>query len=118
MNPKLAHDLIREACNRREDLRWKDQKTWERCKVFEIKFEPYQGYCYIASQAFTFLVPNSEIWSTDSGAHYWNILDGEIWDLTKEQFNYDFLYDIDAKKRRKRYTKLVEELIKDIERNK
>lgn len=119
MNPQLAHDLIRKACNRREDLRWKDQAMWERVKDFQIKFAPYQGYCYIASHTFSFLTA-AEVWSTQSGSHYWNVLNGEVWDLTKEQFNYDFPYNIGGVKRRRMIlnrTKRVQELLNDIERN-
>lgn len=61
-------------------------------RLAQIKMRPYQGCCYIASHAFSQLT-GAEVWATDDGMHYWNKIDGEIWDLTKEQFNYEFIYD-------------------------
>lgn len=85
MNPKEAHDLIRAACLRRPELRWKhwprDAEVWAAVNLGN----PYTGHCYIASHAFSQLT-GAEVWATNDKRHFWNVIDGEVWDLTKEQF--------------------------------
>jgi len=97
MNPQEAHDLIRAACLRRPELAYSGTKRLldiekKRVAMRETwKKHPYKGMCYVASHVFSYLT-GAEIWATDDGMHYWNILDGKVWDLTKEQFDYEFDY--------------------------
>ena len=113
MTPDYAHDLIREACTKRPELRFHRNISKEDAQ--EIQLKPYQGFCYIASKVFSHLIPEAELWTTDNRMHYWNVIDGVVWDLTKEQFDYDFIYD-GHKVPRKPLSERAAELLLEVER--
>jgi hypothetical protein len=121
-NYKEVHDKIREACLRRPDLAQKDSywKPEQRGQTAEelglTGLKPYQGHCYVASFAFAALVPEATIHTNSDKGHYWNEVNGEIVDLTKEQFPKGFDYSDSRKVRRKfRPTKRVKELLEEVD---
>jgi hypothetical protein len=119
VNPKEAHDLIRAACLRRPELRFKHwPKNAEELKQYVP--EDYMGYCYIASHAFSQFT-GAEIWATEDRKHFWNVIDGEVWDLTKEQFRGRYVpYEQGHRVPRKNINKLparVKELINECDRS-
>lgn len=91
MKPQEAHDLIRAACLRRPELCFHDSYV-EIAKERGLSIPNYRGFCYIASHVFAILT-GAEVWASESGDHYWNRLDGKIWDLTKEQFDFEYQYE-------------------------
>ena len=61
MKPELARDLIRAACLRRPELKYKgwphvSESTLEREKTNQ---NPFRGFCYVATHAFCELVPEA-----------------------------------------------------------
>lgn len=115
------HDKIREACLRRPDLALKDS-YWSPDQVGQSKeqlglvgLRPYQGYCYVASFVFATLVPEATIHTNTDKSHYWNEVDGQIVDLTKEQFPDGFDYSDSRKVRRKfKPTKRAKALLEEV----
>ncbi len=120
MKPIEIHDNIRKVLKRRPDLRakdshWSPEKQKELSKIYgTINFPDYQGFCYVATYAFCHLVPEARPYTIDR-SHFWAQIDDEIWDLTKEQFNYDYPYHEGRKLPRKsRPTKRVQEILKEL----
>jgi hypothetical protein len=107
MRPQEAHDLIREACLRRPELSY-----WRPDERQLVMAHNYRGFCYIASQVFAYLT-GAEVWAVDTGEHYWNVLDGEIWDLTKEQFNFKYNYNGYKVPRKNKLTARAKELLEE-----
>ena len=116
MNPIEAYNLIRAACLRRPELKWKKPPSKEIIeRLQESMAEDYIGFCYIASHAFSQLT-GAEVWATKEPMHYWNVLEDQIWDLTKEQFTYDYPYEDGYRVPRKNKNKLparVKELLNE-----
>src|SRR5574342_509962 len=115
--PIEAYNSIREVLLRRTDLRFKDWKTVENLNALDDYFDnnPYMGFCYVASHAFTFLVPEATLHRHKHKFHYWNEIDGEILDLTKEQFKYEFPYSEGKRVPRKsKPTERVQEILKEL----
>lgn len=120
MKSQTAYKVIREVCLRRPDLAFKDE-SWNSFlqydeRVKNIKRLPYQGHCYVASHAFSMLVPEATIHTNNAGGHYWNEIDGEIWDLTAEQFPSGYDYSNSRKvPRKKNPTKRIRALLEEID---
>ena len=120
--PQEAHDIIREACLNRPDLMFKD-KNWKKFKhnnltklrkTMEKIVEPFQGYCYVATYAFCHLIPEARPYTIDR-KHFWAQIGDEVWDLTKEQFKFEYPYHKGRKLPRKsKPTERVKELLKEI----
>lgn len=118
----VIHDKIREACLRRPDLAQKDS-YWKPDQAGQTKEElglvglkPYQGHCYVASFAFSHLVKEATIHTNTEKTHYWNEVNGQIIDLTREQFDKGFDYSDSRKVRRKfRPTKRVKALLEELD---
>lgn len=120
MSPSEAHDLIREACMRRPELRQKDC-FYEKNKgknYYSDKFHKqlgFKGYCYVASHAFYVLVPEAKIYRSLDREHFFNKIEDEVWDLTKEQFEapLDYSQSI-CVPRKSNPTKRVQELLVEV----
>lgn len=112
MNPNKASELIRAACLRRPELRF---KTWPRVPecAESIELASFQGFCYIATMAFCAKVNKAKPWCDPGRTHFWAEIDGEIWDLTKEQFDYHYPYAQGVKTKYSN-TRRVKELLKEI----
>lgn len=111
MHPDEAYVRLREACLRRPELRYKGEDIPSNLGAIAT-LRPYQGFCYVASNAFALVVPEATIWKDPEGRHYWNQVGGDTWDLTAEQFSYEFPYLLGVKTRAK-LSNRVEELLKE-----
>lgn len=116
MKPIEAHDAIRKICWRRPELKY---KKWPEVNEAEkkYKFTTLLGYCYVASHAFSYLIPEAEVYTDEFKRHYWNVIDGEVWDLTKDQFGEkEFDYSIGRKVPKKsKPTLRVQEILNELE---
>jgi len=115
MSPEEAKHLIRQACFRRPDLRYRDWPDTPE-SIPDQPLPNLMGFCYVASHAFCQLIPEAEVWTIFGGSHYWNVIDGEIWDLTACQFNYNFQKYGEGYKvpRKNKPSKRVKELLEEI----
>lgn len=114
IEPKQAHDKIREACLRRPELRWRNPPKKNDKELFSIvPYENYRGFCYIATYAFCYLVKEAKPYTIDR-KHFWAQINDEIWDLTKEQFDYSYNYENGKRLRRpSKLQRRVKELVKE-----
>lgn len=111
MTPQEANRKIRAAIRRRPDLRWSNP---EYAKRFSGCFDNhYRGFCYIATQAFCQLVEEAVPYSNRRD-HFWAVVDGKIWDPTKDQFDEKYPYERGKRTRFRRVTKRAQALLAEI----
>ena len=112
MKPINAYYLIREACLRRPELKFRNPIPGEP-DIFP--HNPFLGFCYVASFAFQQLVPEAEVWSFGDKTHYFNKIEDKVWDLTAEQFHEIMPYNEARRVRAKKGpTKRVQLLLEEI----
>lgn len=116
MEPKVAHDLIREAIVQRPELRWKNWPHQNKNLTVEFSktLNPYFGFCYISTQVFCRLVKDAKPY-TYGGSHFWAQIEDIIWDPTFDQFDYEYPYDLGKKTKFKTFSKRAQELMKTLE---
>lgn len=88
MKPIEAYCLIREACSRRPELKYRDWQNPRMQYVPEdqLGLRPYTGYCYVATQVFCYMIPEAKPYCFPGRGHFYAMIDDKIWDLTAEQF--------------------------------
>ena len=112
MNPQQAYDLIRIGILRRPELRF---KSWPNIPKEMPDIHPMQGGCYIATQVFCHLIKEARPYCSLDRFHFWAQIDDQIWDLTFDQFEYEFDYSCAALTRFKHLSKRAAELLFEVE---
>lgn len=113
MNPSTAAQAIQNACVRRPDLKY---QQWPKLtQPFDPTGEPglseFQGYCYIATEAFCKVIPEARPYRNEFRSHFWAQIGDEVWDLTADQFDFEWPYDEGYPTRFKRLSARAKELL-------
>lgn len=111
-SPIEAYWAIREACLKRPTLRMKE---WQGKEDDPMPDNPYMGFCYIATEVFCYLIPESRRKKMHTVNHHFATIDGKVWDLTAEQFNYTLNYKKSYQLNRKPLTERARLLLEAIE---
>lgn len=101
MKPIEAYYLIRKACLRRPELKFKNFPDNLIDDPIIFPDNPYLGFCYISTLVFCDLIPQAVHYRSEVGSHHWAEIQGKVWDLTAEQFKNIFPYNIGVKVPRK-----------------
>ena len=117
MDEKRAYDLIREACFRRPDLRFRqyDPEDPEIVAFAHLLMDRdgLQGYCYIATEVFCALT-GATPWCGQDRMHFWARKDDTIWDPTEDQFAEPYDYSKGRPTRFKKFSERAQQLLAEV----
>lgn len=113
MIPQDAYDWLRWAIPLRPELRF---RGYPEVPLDTSYLKPYEGACYIATEVFCFLVPDSKPYCNPQRTHFWAQVDEEVWDPTFDQFDTPFDYSAGRKTHFKKMCKRGNLLLEEVNR--
>lgn len=113
MTPEAVAKKIQNACIRRPELVY---KQWPKMIEGGLPgLHEFQGFCYIATEAFCHVMNragiNAQPFCDWGRTHFWACINDTVWDLTADQFDYEYPYHDGRSTRFKLLSKRASELL-------